>query len=103
MEKKTQEICYRLQQPLSYWWIFCLYRLWRPSFLVLVVITLKCYRRINEACYWLSQSDFINFGLMWLLAGKRKLAKLTAPQDENLMNKKKLNLGIPRPADTCER
>lgn len=43
-------------------------------FLVLVVITLKCYRRINEARYWPSQADLINFGSVWLPAGERKLA-----------------------------
>lgn len=43
-------------------------------FLVLVVITVKCYRRINEARYWPSQADLINFGSVWLPAGERKLA-----------------------------
>ena len=64
---------------------------------------MKCYRRINEACYWASQSDLINYSLMWLLAGERKLAKLKLPQDKNLINRQKLNLGTPSPADTCER
>ena len=92
------ETCYRPQQLLLYFVaIFSLSSSTLLFSLVLALITLKCYRRINDAGYWPRQIDLINVVACW---GK-KTGKLKTLQDKNMINRNKLNIGTPSPGKTC--